>query len=117
MTEATAALWAFESADDIASRWLHDKAIVDDWIEDYSGRTGKTREEIVTERRSRWQHDGRESIICKIGGYGLYGIELEDGWRYTVVTPWGMSEGLVDAPCRDDSTAMKLLADVIAGAS
>ncbi len=44
---------------------------------------------------SRWQHDGRESIICKIGGYGLYGIELEDGLRYTVVTPWGMSEGLV----------------------
>lgn len=103
------------SARHIAEVWLHNKQVVDEWLDDYTSRTGVTREDAIADRQSHWVHDPTAEVVCKIDGYKLSVCQLKTNmaWRYTVVTPWGMSEGLIDHEVRVDLYAVKKLREVI----
>lgn len=98
----------------LAALWRRNKAVNDEWMDDYSARTGLTREDVISERKARWVHDSSAEKLGTYQGYELSVIQIGmDKWRYTVITPWGMSEGLGDLKKRDDGAAVTHLTNVI----
>lgn len=98
----------------LAALWRRNKAINDEWMDDYCARTGLTREDAIAERKARWIHDDSANKLGTYQGYELSVIQIGgDKWRYTVITPWGMSEGLGDLQKRDDGAATTHLTNVI----
>jgi hypothetical protein len=93
--------------------WARNKVITDEWIDDYTKRENMTYENVMEARRSRWTRDDKAEGIGKHIGYELSVLKLDgDTYRYTVITPWQMSEGLCDTNGRDDDFAIKLLHEV-----
>jgi hypothetical protein len=109
-----------------AEQWLNSKHHYDVWVADYAKRQEKTEKEVWDELIANW--------YAPID-YARFGIETPDrlgtfdGYRlsecsdrrgddqrycYTVVTPWGMNEGLWTPDYRDDERAIELLKEVIA---
>ena len=109
-----------------AEQWLSAKHHYDVWVADYAKRQGKTEKEVWDELIANW--------YAPIG-YARFGIKTPDrlgtfdGYRlsecsdrrgddqscyYTVVTPWGLNEGLWTPDYRDDEHAIELLKEVIA---
>lgn len=106
------------SAIDVAKVWMRNKHVIDEWMADYGARTGKSREEIVADRKGHWVHDESAEKVAVIDGFELSACPIGGGeWRYTVVTPWDASEGLCDLDERDDTSATSFLGDVIAETS
>lgn len=98
----------------LAALWRRNKAVNDEWVDDYCARTGSTREDVIAERKTRWIRDSSANKLGTYQGYELTTIQVGDGgWRYTVITPWGVSEGLGDLPTRDDDAAVARLTEVI----
>jgi hypothetical protein len=99
---------------ELASRWRHNKAVNDEWVDDYCARAGLTHDDVISERMTRWIRDDSAENLGTHQGYRLSVIQIgADKWRYAVVTPWGTSEGLVDLPARDDDAAITHLTNVI----
>ena len=94
------------NATDRANLWKSNRAVREKWMEDYGRRMGMTRDEIVRETQSHWGHDGRARKVGSWEGYEMSVCPMsDDHYRYTVVTPWGMNEGLCDLDRRDDHAA------------
>ena len=98
-----------------AALWKHNWDVVRDWALDYGKRMGKTLDEGMSERVAGWGHEESAERVGIIDGYDLTACQLESGeFRYTVVTPNRMNEGLCDLDERDDARAEMILRDVIA---
>ena len=101
------------NACELAKLWANNKWVIDDWIDDYGKRTGKSREDIVAERKAHWVHDESAESLGVHFGYEMSVIQLPSGkFGYTVVTPWDMSEGLCTIDERDDDHAWAFLLQV-----
>ena len=97
-----------------AKVWVANRTGIEKWMEDYGGRTGKTREEIVSERNAHRFRDDRASVIGTYDGYRLSVCPIShDMFSYTVRTPWDESEGLYKTRDRDDASVIELLRKVI----
>jgi hypothetical protein len=98
-----------------AALWKHNWDVVRDWALDYGRRMGKTLDEVMSERVAGWGHEESAKMVGIIDGYALTACQLTSGeFRYTVVTPNRMNEGLCDLDERDDARAERILRDVIA---
>jgi hypothetical protein len=97
-----------------AKVWIANRTSIERWMEDYGRRSGKTRDEIVSERNSHRFHDDRASVIGTYDGYRLSVCPIShDMFSYTVRTPWDESEGLYKTRGRDDARVIELLRKVI----
>lgn len=92
--------------------WEHNRDVTEQWMADYGRRTGKGRVEIISERQANWRHDARAQVVGVFDGFRLSACPHDGGWRYTVVTAWGMSEGLCDMAMRDDARTIAYLSQV-----
>lgn len=97
---------------DVATLWTHNHDVTEQWMADYGRRTGKSRVEIIAERQANWRHDARAQVVGVFDGFRLSACPHDGGWRYTVVTAWGTSEGLCDTDVRDDARAIAYLSQV-----
>ena len=98
-----------------AALWKHNWDVVRDWALDYGRRMGKTLDEVMSERVAGWGHEESAERVGTIDGYALTACQLESGeFRYTVVTPNRMNEGLCALDERDDARAERILRGVIA---
>jgi hypothetical protein len=105
-----------------AEQWLSAKHHYDVWVADYAKRQGKTEKEVWDELIAGWRAPvdyarfGLETPneLGTFEGYSL--SECSDGGRYfyTVITPWGLCEGLWTPDYRDDEHAIELLKEVVA---
>jgi hypothetical protein len=98
-----------------AALWKHNWDVVRNWALDYGKRMGKTLDEVMSERVAGWGHEESAERVGTIDGYALTACQLNSGeFRYTVVTPNRMNEGLCDLDERDDARAERILRDIIA---
>lgn len=98
-----------------AELWKHNWDVVQDWALDYGKRMGKTLDEVMSERVAGWGHEESAERVGTIDGYALTACQLKSGeFRYTVMTPNRMNEGLCDLDERDDARAEMILREVIA---
>lgn len=112
-TKSRGSIAEMTSTTDLAALWERNKTVVDRWMDDYCARQGKTREDVIAKRKGSWFHDSSAEKIGMHHGYELSVICMGGNcWRYTVVTPWGMNEGLADLEPRDDAAAIARLAEV-----
>jgi len=102
-------------AKSMADVWASNKTKDDRWVSDYGKRTGKPREQIVSERNANRFHDERAEVVGTYDGYRLSACMMgEFGLvRYTVETPWDLVEGLCDLGERNDDVAVERLLEVI----
>lgn len=91
----------------LASVWLSNMRSDARWLADYCKRMGKTREEVVTERNAIAIHDNGAETVGTYDGYRLTRL----GDRYTVRTPWDLTEGLGDY--ESDEVAIERLMGII----
>ena len=103
--------------EDLAEAWIHNRNVGLEHARDYGRRTGMTVDEVVAERQSHWVRDPRGEDVGTFSGYELHVCPFNGSWRYTVVTPWGESEGLCDMAERDDDSSILRLGMVIGAIS
>ena len=98
-----------------ANLWKRNRTTVEQWMNDYGKRTGKSNDEIIAERQAHWIHDERARKVGNWEGYEMSVCPINGNqYRYTVVTPWGMNEGLCDLERRNDYAAAQNLFATIA---
>lgn len=86
----------------MANSWCYNRAVTYEWANRYAERTGLTLDDVMQDRLNNAIHDSSAEKIATIEGFELSVCPMGQMFRYTVLTPWMMHEGLIDRYGRDD---------------